>query len=122
MALGEDDIRHPSPQKWVFNVSVFEARGHRSLCSLGSWWGGGGSVLTSSPKKQLHLPMVLCFVIQASSGVVAKPAHATYGDPCHSHARGSPGHLKARPLEVFPNFSKVLSLNPIFEPQGPWEF
>lgn len=84
--------------------------------------GGGGSVLTSSPKKQLHLPMVLCFVIQASSGVVAKPAHATYGDPCHSHARGSPGHLKARPLEVFPNFSKVLSLNPIFEPQGPWEF
>lgn len=67
---------------------------------MGSW---GASVLTTSPKKQLHLPMVLCFVIQASSGVLAKPAHATYGDLCHSHARGSPGHLKARPLKAFPN-------------------
>lgn len=102
MALGEDDIRHPSPQEWVFNVSVFEAKGtHGSLCSLGPWEMGVGPQFSAPASGSNFISSwSLCLVTQASSATLAKPTGATSGNPCHPVPEEAQAVRKASPIRL----------------------
>jgi hypothetical protein len=53
VALGEDDIRHPSPQEWVFNVSVFEAEDTGAFVL---WAPGGPQFSLPAPRSNFISP------------------------------------------------------------------